>query len=561
MTSLPPKPAPVPVPLDFVAIKAALDAARPAPAVIDTPAPLQPVRKARSKPSHSGGKPPSMGGGGAGEPPVSDLDRRLAQYPLTDLGNAERFRDRNRDKFLWCAAIGWLVWDGRRWAREGADELIKLAEHETVRAIQREALAIRGTSDDYEVRAATARKSAVWWSDQIAGWGRASEANAKLTPISKQAAPYLAVQPSAFDADPFLLNCLNGTLVIRRGDLAEPLLFRPHDPADRITKLAPAAYDPDARCPIYDEFLDFVQPDDAARRFLHQWGGLSLTGDVSEQKLVFFWGKGKNGKSTLVDAWATVAGDYGDTLPIETFLDQGRGRNAGQATPDLALLPGVRMLRTSEPEKGSKLAEAMIKLVTGGEPIQARHLNCAFFKFYPVFKLTLSGNYRPKIDGADEGIWRRVLLVPWTVTVPEARRDRLLGEKLRGEASGILNRLVAGLVDWIEKGLVTPGPVSEATETYRSDSDPLGRFLAACVALKAGSRVQASEMHRLHSAWATANGETQWSAKGLSQALRERQFQSKHSNVIWWLDVELIRQAGDFIDHEGKARMQRHDDG
>jgi putative DNA primase/helicase len=138
----------------------------------------------------------------------------------------------------------------------------------------------------------------------------------------------------------------NGTLVVRRRDDGDYVAFQPHDPTDLITKLAPVDFDPEATCGVFDAFLAKVQPRHEMRAFLQQWLGLSLTGDVSEQKLAFFYGKGGNGKSVLIDAVSYVAGDYGETVPIETFLDQGKARNAGQATPDLAILPGVRMLRT-----------------------------------------------------------------------------------------------------------------------------------------------------------------------------------------------------------------------
>jgi putative DNA primase/helicase len=296
------------------------------------------------------------------------------------------------------------------------------------------------------------------------------------------------------------------------------------------------------------------------RIFLHQWGGLSLTGDVGEQKLAFFHGKGSNGKSVLIDAWSYVAGDYGETVPIETFLDQGKARNAGQATPDLAILPGVRMLRTSEPEKNSKLAEALIKLATGGEPIQARHLNRDFFKFYPQFKLTISGNYRPSISGADEGIWRRMQLVPFMVTIPKEERDVHLGEKLRQEASGILNRLLDGLRQWCDSGLTVPEAVTSATADYRSASDPLGRFLSACVVESSGDRVQSSALYAVFEAWCKASGEATWKQKGFSMAMEERGFKRKQSDVMWFLDIKLIRHVDDFVDAHGNPKNVIDDD-
>jgi putative DNA primase/helicase len=270
-----------------------------------------------------------------------------------------------------------------------------------------------------------------------------------------------------------------------------------------------------------------------------------------------WWGNGKNGKSVLMDTIAYVAGDYSETVPIETFLAEGRGRTAGQATPDPAILPGVRMLRTSEPKRNARLDEALIKLATGGEPMLVRHLNRGYFKFYPHFKMTIAGNYRPKIEGADEGIWRRVILVPFLQTITEDKRDRGLAAKLRGEASGILNRLLEGLCDWLDHGLVVPPDVENATADYRSDSDPLGRFLDACIKRVSGERVQASVMHELFCAWAKANSATEWSPRGLAFALTEKGLQTGKANVSYWLNVKLTAAPSDFVDAHGKPITQK----
>ncbi|XUM21042.1 DNA primase family protein [Bradyrhizobium oligotrophicum S58] len=506
------------------------------------------------------------GNGASGEDP-NDRNMRLAFFPLTDLGNAERFRERYRDRLLWCAAIGWLSWDGRRWCRDGADELVKIAEHDTVRMIQQEAKAVRasGRKDVGEARYGARDylvddKKMLLYSDKIAAWGRASESSQRLGALSKRGAPYFSVGIDKLDSDRMKINVRNGTLVVRKAADEDHVQFKPHDPADLITKLAPVDYDPAAAAPVFAGFMARIQPLEPMRAFLAQWFGLSLTGDVSEQKLAFFYGKGGNGKSVLIDAMSHVAGDYGETVPIETFLDQGKARNAGQATPDLAILPGVRFLRTSEPEKGAKLAEALIKLATGGEPIQARHLNRDFFKFYPDFKLTMSGNYRPTISGADDGIWRRVRLIPFQVTIPKDERDPHLIDKLKDEASGILNWMLDGLRVWLDKnGLQEPDEVVQATAEYRDASDPLGRFLASCVIASPGDRVQSSILHEVYEAWCKVSGEIAWKNRGLSLAMAERGFKSKQSNVMWWLDIKLIKSVSDFVDHEGKPLVQRND--
>lgn len=468
----------------------------------------------------------------------------LARLPQTDLGNAERFATRFRGRFIHNTAIGWLAWDGTRWRRDEAENEVALYVHRAVRLIQLEAKAV-AESDDDEIIETKRDGRVVKRSDKLAGWGRASESSPKLSAIPRHAAPYLAVATEELDADAWKINVANGTLIVRpSSDGEDPITFRPHDPADRITKRSPVIYDPNATCPTYDRFLHQVQPDVRMQTFLHRWFGYSLTGDVSEQKLVFFYGKGKNGKSTLVDIWGHVAGDYGEISPIETFLDQGKGRNAGAATPDVAILQSVRFLRTSEPEKNAKLAEAFIKLMTGGEPIQARHLNRDYFRFRPAFKLTMQGNYRPQISGTDEGIWRRVVLVPWTVTVGAPDGD--LPAKLLNEASGILNRALDGLRNYLDDGLMLPEPVADATAEYRADSDPLGRFLAEVVINEVGAREQSSVFHRTFVAWAKVSGEREWSPKGLANAMKERGYRSKSSHVMWWLDIRLRLYEGDF---------------
>ncbi|MBN9007260.1 MAG: hypothetical protein J0H40_17820 [Rhizobiales bacterium] len=529
-------------------------------------APAPPVRGVESASSQMGDWPEAAASTVSGGEPVEPEDRdalnmRLAFYPLTDLGNAERFRDRYRRRLIWNVALGWLVWDGKRWSRDGADDLVKIAEHDTVRAIQDEADAVAESGDrDADDAEDGARDflveekkdgTRVMYSDKIARWGRSSEAANKLGALSKRGAPYFAVSIDKLDADKMKINVGNGTLVVRRRDDGDYVQFKPHDPADLITKLAPVEYHPRATCPEYDKFLARVQPSAEMRQFLHEWLGLSLTGDVSEQKLAFLYGKGSNGKSVLVDAVSYVAGDYGETVPIETFLDQGKSRSAGQATPDLAILPGVRMLRTSEPEKNSRLAEAMVKLVTGGEPIQARHLNRDFFKFYPQFKLTISGNYRPTISGSDEGIWRRLRLVPFNVFIPKEERDIHLADKLRAEASGILNRLLDGLRAWCDKGLSEPEDVASATAEYRSASDPMGRFLSLCLEASDGGRVQSSVLYEVFDAWCKSSGEKSWSNRGFSMAMEERGYKRIQSNVMWWTNVKLVKAVGDFVDSQG----------
>jgi putative DNA primase/helicase len=204
------------------------------------------------------------------------------------------------------------------------------------------------------------------------------------------------------------------------------------------------------------------------------------------------------------------------------------------------------MLRTSEPEKRSKLAESMIKLVTGGEPLRARHLNRDFFEFKPVFKLIMQGNYKPSIEGTDEGIWARMMVVPWLVMIPEAERDPLLTEKLKAEASGILNRLLDGLRDYLDNGLSPPDAVKVATQEYREDSDPIGRFLRDCTRPELKARTAGGDLYKLYEAWAKANGDPKWSPKAFKRGLADHGIRAMKSSSMFYLDIVATKTVDDF---------------
>lgn len=493
--------------------------------------------------------------------PASDaaLDKRLAFFPLTDLGNAERFRERIRDKFIYCAAIGWFYWDGKRWNPIDADAKVQIAAHMCVRSIQDEAAAIEGTGLDFVVGTKSKgsgkdkTEEELLYSMMLRSHGRDSETNSKLNHLADQARSYVVLRPAELDANPLAFNLDNGTIMVDMA--AEGLLrFKPHDPADLITKISPVKYDKDAVCPLFDKFLAEVQPKDTTRRLLACWSGYSLTGDAREQVICILYGGGQNGKSVFEKLRALIMGDYCETLPIETFITDGPSRNAGQATPDLALLPGVRALQTSEPKKGSRVDEGLIKIVTGGEKIQVRHLNKGFFKFEPVFKLTLSCNHRPTITGVDQGIWRRIRLVPWPVQIPIERQDKQLFNKIAVEASGVLNWALAGLVDWLRNGLTLGDDVAEATAEYRRDSDQLGRFLEECTEYVVGERVQSTVIHGVFNAWSKANSLNEWKGRTFSMAMSERGMVKDKNSVIFFLNLKLTKRRTDFENPDGTVR-------
>jgi P4 family phage/plasmid primase-like protien len=507
------------------------------------------------------------------------LTMKCIGYPMTDFGIGERFRDRFGADYRFTTAKGWLGWDKRRWKVLDQDEKSPPAEviaavFETVRLIQDEARFMADTGvrlleedlpegelyksklNPYGLdRIIPKGKSAELLSAILAKFGRQSETAGKPAAIALLARRWLTLPIEDFDRDPLAINVLNGTLRFAREKLpndtrSASVVLDAHRREDLNTKLAPVEYDPAAISTVYDGFFAWAQPDVEMRRYLHQVAGYSASGDTSEQKLWFWYGLGANGKSTAIDLWAHVLGDYSGTIGIETFLDQGIKKRGEQASPDLARLGGVRLLRASEPERGSKLNEALIKAATGGEPMAVRALHRGFFDLTPLFKLIIGGNYKPDIPGTDEGIWRRMKLVPWNAHVEDKDRDETLPAKLRAEAAGVLNHIVRGMLDWLSHGLIEPDAVKAATAEYREANDPLARFLGVCVERTDDpkDRVQSSRLYDVFVAWCKAAGEREWSQKGFSKAMADKRFGKKQSDGMQWLGLKLLRSASDFVD-------------
>ena len=240
----------------------------------------------------------------------------------------------------------------------------------------------------------------------------------------ESAATYLEVGADDLDADPFLLNVDNGTL-----DLTEykNIKLRKHNPKDLITRVSPVKYNSKAECKTWRTFLNLVVPDATVQVFLQRLAGYCLTGSIGEQVVTLLYGTGANGKTTFTNALEFVLGDYGGVIPFASLIHDDRKR-------------------------GGEVAEGLLKWVTGGPKIKARRLRQDFFEYMPQFKLLLSFNNKPQVRGQDEGIWRRLLLVPFEVTIPKEARDPEFSKKLEAEGSGILNWMLDGYRLWRETG-------------------------------------------------------------------------------------------------------------
>ncbi|MDC8980687.1 phage/plasmid primase, P4 family [Mycobacterium marinum] len=360
---------------------------------------------------------------------------------------AYRLADRYNGQLLHVTGLGWHHWDGARWAPDdrGAAKRAVLAELR---------VALSESLDDKELR------SDVRKCESASGVAGVLDLAAALKPFAAAVAD--------LDSDAHLINVANGTLDLRT------LQLRPHQPADRITKVCRGAYHPGgAESRLWSEFLARVLPDDEVRGFLQRLVGVGLLGAVAEHVLGILTGVGANGKSVLDKAIRHALGDYACTAEPDLFMHRDGGHPTGEMD-----LRGVRWVVVSESDKDRRLAEATMKRLTGGDTIRARRMRQDFVEFTPSHTPLLITNHLPKVSGDDAAVWRRLRVVPFSVVIPEAEQDSELDARLQLEADGILSWAVAGYRDYLGRGLDEPASVREATDTYRRNSDAVGRFIA-----------------------------------------------------------------------------------
>jgi putative DNA primase/helicase len=305
-----------------------------------------------------------------------------------------------------------------------------------------------------------------------------------------------------------------------------------------ITKIANVAFQPGADCPMWKQFIrEIMDYQTEVIMFVQTAAGWALTGDISEQTMFILFGSGANGKSTFLNTIMFVLGDYALATPTETFMR----KNSDQNTNDIARLRGTRFVTTTEAEQGRRLSEPLIKKITGNDQMTARFLYGEFFNFTPTFKIFMATNHKPVIRGTDHGIWRRIKLIPFTTRIPEEKQDKYLEQKLREEASGILNWLLAGAARWKREGLVAPTEILNATDEYRAEMDVIGNFLKERCLLKPGVSIRIRELFKAYQDWCDDNNEHAVSERFFGLHLKEMGYeQGRSSEARYWSGIALL---------------------
>lgn len=438
----------------------------------------------------------NIGSGSAQDEPEAKL------YTLDDMGNAKRFIDLFGEDFRYNYTDKiFLYWDGCRWAADQTGAVERSADV-SVEAMSAEAEWYEKNGDE---DAAKAFRKHI----------KASRSNKSKTNMLKEVQHNMPIMPFQLDKHKMAFNVPNGTLSLKSGQLV---------PAKRdyfITKFSPIEYTDNADCVLWQKFLDDIFGGDRELiRYIQKAVGYSMTGDTSEQCVFFLYGTGRNGKSTFLDVLREIFGDYVSNIQPETIMvknSMGNGINS-----DIARLKGARMVTTVEPNEGVRLNEGLIKQLTGDDAVTARKLYGNEFEFKPEFKLWMATNHKPIIRGTDDGIWRRIHMIPFTVQIPIDKVDRQLKSKLEREYPAILRWAVEGCLLWQREGLKQPRAVLDMTREYRREMDVISGFLDDRCEVGEGFSAKSSELYAAYSAWCESNTEYKMSNTKFSVEMEKR---------------------------------------
>lgn len=440
-----------------------------------------------------------------GKTGVQEAEKK--SYDMTDTGNAHRLYDRfgNILKYSYNRKK-WYFWTGKKWTLDEAGEVKKLAD-DICDDLKREA---------WNIQDEDLQEAALKFAKRTAG-SSAKEAMIKEC----QHLFDIPASPEDFDAYSDFLNCQNGVVNLRNGELM------PHDSSLMLSKICNAEYDVKKGKPeLWLKFLDDVtNHDKGLQEYIQRCVGYSLSGSIQEQCAYFLYGMGNNGKSTFLDTIADLLGDYAANTQPDTLMLQGKlGSSGGGANTEIARLKSARFVTSEEPTEGVRLNEGLLKQLTGGSKVTCRFLYGDEFEYTPEFKIWVATNHKPVVRGTDVGIWRRIKLIPFEVNIPKEKVDKNLKYKLREEFPQILAWAVEGCMKWQKYGLEEPACVAEATKEYKAEMDLIAGFVEQCIVIDYDSDMQfmSSELFSIYNAWARVNNEWEMSSKRFGMEIMKK---------------------------------------
>jgi len=456
---------------------------------------------------------------------VTNPDSGQNAIDKRDYGHARELRRAFAGRFRWIPERkGWTRWIGGRWKAVPEERVFLVAS----RTLQK-------TYEKYKA-AATDEKEKKRFKRKIREACMSSHINGGLKFLAGHKDVLTSLEQ--FDRKKWLLNVQNGTLNLHS------LKVQEYDAAHLMTKTAGVSFEPDAGSQHWDSFIYRILPNANVRRYVQRQLGKAMAGAVLQERLDIWWGTGANGKTTLARVMLGLFGDYARRAAPSLLIASRYERHP----TEIADLAGSRLVFSVEVDQGKRLAEALVKDLTGGDRKKARFMRQDFFEFEQTFDIVLIVNHKPVITGTDPGVWRRIRLVPFEVQIPQKEQraqDELIAELLK-EGAAILNWLIEGLRDYHDDPKWMAEEVSAATDAYRDEMDHIGKFIADHCEVKPRATVEVGKLYIAYQAWCAQQGEDPLRKNQFGSTMRERGYAQKQlgqNRQRAWVGLRLIRDV------------------
>lgn len=459
-----------------------------------------------------------------------DKTKKIMPRSWDDQGRGLRMRDQFATVLKFNAVDKkWFFFNGSYWQEDIGNQRVELAAERVANSIKKEKPELgfsTKTDDDKAMNE--------WYRFQ-----KDSRSHMAKMHMIDEFKKYVIVKHGEFDKEDMLLNTESGYVDLSSGELHD------HDIDKKFSHQTVAEYSDNVDAPLWEKFLNQIfNNDEELIHYVQKAIGYSFTGSVDEQCLFILNGRGRNGKSVFSNVVSDVAGNYAKQMNVQTIV--AKKNQSGSANSDVARLEGARIVTSSELNEGDRFDESLVKQLTGGDKILARFLYGSEFEYKPKFKIWMATNHLPIIRGTDDGIWRRIKIIPFNIQIPKEKVDKKLEYKLKAEYTGILNWIVQGTIMWQQEGLEDPEAVTKVIEAYRAEMDPLDAFLEECCTTGQNYSIKAREMYDAYHEWAKESEEYKMSMTKFGREMGKKLIKIHKRDGTYYVGLKLKEPDSDY---------------
>lgn len=459
-----------------------------------------------------------------------DKTKKIIPRSWDDQGRGLRMRDQFATVLKFNAVDKkWFFFNGSYWQEDIGNQRVELAAERVANSIKKEKPELSFSTKTDEDKAMNE-----WYKFQ-----KDSRSHIAKMHMIDEFKKYVIVKHGEFDKEDMLLNTESGYVDLSSGELHD------HDIDKKFSHQTVAEYSDNVDAPLWEKFLNQIfNNDEELIHYVQKAIGYSFTGSVDEQCLFILNGRGRNGKSVFSNVVSDVAGNYAKQMNVQTIV--AKKNQSGSANSDIARLEGARIVTSSELNEGDRFDESLVKQLTGGDKILARFLYGSEFEYKPKFKIWMATNHLPIIRGTDDGIWRRIKIIPFNIQIPKEKVDKKLEYKLKAEYTGILNWIVQGAIMWQQEGLEDPEAVRQVIENYRAEMDPLDAFLEECCTTGQNYSIKARDMYNAYHEWAKESEEYKMSLNKFGREMSKKLLRVKKRDGWYYVGLKLKEPDSDY---------------